>query len=90
MPSGDEYLTGAKIGPRLAATLRVQPASRQFGQKRQWTRVYSSQRFALGARFNAAIKPAGRMEAAIKKLTAVNKRKLVGKTGTEVRKILLG
>ena len=33
---------------------------------------------------------AGRMEAAIKKLTAVNKRKLVGKTGTEVRKIMLG
>ena len=33
---------------------------------------------------------AGRMEAAIKKLTATNKRKLVGKTGTEVRKILLG
>jgi putative endonuclease len=33
---------------------------------------------------------AGRMEAAIKKLTAINKRKLVGKTGTEVRKILLG
>jgi putative endonuclease len=32
---------------------------------------------------------AGRMEAAIKKLTAINKRKLVGKTGTEVRKILL-
>jgi len=31
-----------------------------------------------------------RMEAAIKKLTAINKRKLVGKTGTEVRKILLG
>jgi putative endonuclease len=33
---------------------------------------------------------AGRIEAAIKKLTAINKRKLVGKTGTEVRKILLG
>jgi predicted GIY-YIG superfamily endonuclease len=33
---------------------------------------------------------ASRMEAAIKKLTAVNKRKLVGKTGTDVRKILLG
>lgn len=31
-----------------------------------------------------------RMEAAIKKLTAINKRKLVGKTGTEVRKLLLG
>jgi hypothetical protein len=29
------------------------------------------------------------MEAAIKKLTAIDKRKLVGKTGTEVRKILL-
>jgi hypothetical protein len=28
------------------------------------------------------------MEAAIKKLTAIDKRKLVGKTGTEVRKIL--
>ena len=33
---------------------------------------------------------AGRMEAAIKKLTAINKRKLAGKTSTEVRKILLG
>ena len=32
---------------------------------------------------------AGWVEAAIKRLTAVNKRKLVGKTGTEVRKILL-
>jgi putative endonuclease len=31
-----------------------------------------------------------RMEAAIKKLTAINKRKLVGKTGTKVRKLLLG
>ena len=30
------------------------------------------------------------MEAAIKGLTAINKRKLVGKTDTEVRKILLG
>ena len=28
------------------------------------------------------------MEAAIKKLTAINKWKLIGKTGTEVRKIL--
>jgi putative endonuclease len=32
---------------------------------------------------------AGRMEAAIKNLVAANKRKLVGKTGAEVRKILL-
>jgi putative endonuclease len=31
-----------------------------------------------------------RMEAAIKKLTAIHKQKLVGKTGTEVRTILLG
>jgi putative endonuclease len=31
-----------------------------------------------------------RMEAAIKKLTAISECKLVGKTGTEVRKILLG
>jgi hypothetical protein len=30
------------------------------------------------------------MEAAIKKLTAISKRKLVGKAGSEVRKILLG
>ena len=33
---------------------------------------------------------AARMEAAIKKLTAVNKRNLVGKTAPEVRKALLG
>jgi putative endonuclease len=32
---------------------------------------------------------AGRMEAAIKNLAAANKRKLVGNTGAEVRKILL-
>ena len=33
---------------------------------------------------------AGRMEAAIKKLNAADKRKLVGKTRTAVRKLLLG
>ena len=32
---------------------------------------------------------AGRLEAAIKKLAAINKRKLVGKTSAEVRKALL-
>jgi len=33
---------------------------------------------------------AGRMEAAIKKLAATNKQKLVGKTAAAARKILLG
>ncbi len=33
---------------------------------------------------------AGRMEAAIKKLTATNKQKLVGETGAAVRKLLFG
>ena len=33
---------------------------------------------------------AGRMEAAIKKLAATNKQKLVGKTGAAVRKLLFG
>ena len=33
---------------------------------------------------------ARRMEAAIKKLAAVNKRKLVGKTGASARKVLFG
>jgi predicted GIY-YIG superfamily endonuclease len=32
---------------------------------------------------------AGRMKAAIKNLTAINKRKLIGKTSTKVRKLLL-
>ena len=33
---------------------------------------------------------ASRMEAAIKKLAAINKRKLVGKGGATVRKLLFG
>jgi putative endonuclease len=33
---------------------------------------------------------AGRMEAAIKKLAAADKRKLIGKTGAVVRKLLFG
>ena len=33
---------------------------------------------------------ASRMEAAIKKLAAINKRKLVGKTDAAVRKLLFG
>ena len=33
---------------------------------------------------------AGRMEAAIKKLSAANKLKLIGKTGVAVRKLLFG
>ena len=33
---------------------------------------------------------ASRMEAAIKKLAAIDKRKLVGKTGASARKVLFG
>jgi len=65
---------------------------------------YAQHVAGTGARFTRANPPrrllvkfaclnqseACRMEAAIKKLTAINKRKLVGKSGTEVRKILLG
>jgi len=74
------------------------------GIARNVTVRYAQHVAGMGARYTRANPPrrllvkfaclnqseACRMEAAIKKLTAINKRKLVGKTGTEVRKILLG
>jgi putative endonuclease len=74
------------------------------GIARNVTVRYAQHVAGMGARYTRANPPrrllvkfaclnqseACRMEAAIKKLTAINKRKLVGKTGTKVRKILLG
>ena len=65
---------------------------------------YAQHCAGIGARYTRANPPrrllvkfacinqseAGRMEVAIKKLPATNKQKLVGKTGTVVRRLLFG
>ena len=65
---------------------------------------YAQHCTGIGARYTRANPPrrllvkfaclnqseAGRMEAAIKRLAATNKQKLVGKTGAVVRKLLFG
>ena len=73
----------------IARNVAVRYAQHVAGTGARYTRANPPRRLLLKfACLNQA--DACRMEAAIKKLTAINKRKLVGKTGTEVRKILLG
>jgi len=74
------------------------------GIARNVTARYAQHVAGTGARYTRANPPrrllakfacrnqsdAGRMEAAIKKLTAIDKRKLVGKTGAATRKFLFG
>src|SRR3984893_7622436 len=73
----------------IARNVAVRYARHVAGRGARYTRANPPRRLLVKfACLNQS--EACRMEVAVKKLTAINKRKLVGKTGTEVRKILLG
>ena len=66
----------------------VQDAQHMAGTGARYTRANPPRRLLTTfACPNQSV--AGRLEAAIKKLAAIDKKKLVGKTGAEVRKALL-
>lgn len=73
----------------IARNVAMRYAQHIAGTGARYTRVNPPRRLLVKfACLNQS--EAGRMEAAIKKLTATNKQKLVGKTGAAVRKLLLG
>lgn len=73
----------------IARNVTVRYAQHVAGTGARYTRANPPRRLLVKfACLNQS--EACRMEAAIKKLTATNKRKLVGKTATEARIILLG
>ena len=73
----------------IARNVAVRYAQHVAGNGARYTRANPPRRLLVKfACLNQS--EAGRMEAAIKKLNAADKRKLVGKTRTAVRKLLLG
>jgi putative endonuclease len=72
----------------IALDVAVRYAQHCAGTGARYTRANPPRRL-LGKFACANQSEAGRLEAAIKKLAAINKRKLVGKTSAEVRKALL-
>ena len=73
----------------IARNVAARYAQHVAGTGARYTRANQPRR--LLARFACVNQSeAGRMEAAIKKLAAVDKRKLIGKSGRAARKVLLG
>jgi putative endonuclease len=73
----------------IARNVAVRYAQHIAGTRARYTRANPPSRLLVKfACLNQS--EAGRMEAAIKKLAAANKRKLVDKTGAVVRKLLFG
>jgi putative endonuclease len=73
----------------IARNVAVRYAQHVAGTGARYTRANPASRLLVKfACLNQS--EASRMEAAIKKLAATNKRKLVDKTGTVVRKLLFG
>jgi putative endonuclease len=70
-------------------SVAVRYAQHCAGTGARYTRANPPRRL-LGKFSCANQSEAARLEAAIKKLAAVNKRKLVGKTSAQVRRALLG
>ena len=72
----------------IARDVTVRYAQHCAGIGARYTRANPPRR--LPAKFSCANQSeATRLEAAVKKLAAINKRKLIGKTSAEVRKALL-
>ena len=73
----------------IARSVTARYAQHVAGTGARYTRANPPRR--LLAKFACANQSeAGRMEAAIKKLAAVDKRKLIGKSGVAARKFVLG
>ena len=80
---------GGAIYTGIARNVAVRYAQHVAGTGARYTRAHPPARLLV--RFACLNQSeASRMEAAIKKLAAINKRKLVGKGGTTVRKLLFG
>ena len=80
---------GGAIYTGIARNVAVRYAQHVAGTGARYTRANPPARLLV--RFACLNQSeASRMEAAIKKLAAINKRKLVGKGGTTVRKLLFG
>lgn len=86
------YLVACRNGATytgIARDVAARFAQHAAGTGARYTRANPPRH--LLARFRCASQSeASRLEAAIKKLRAADKRRLVGKTGAEVRKMLLG
>jgi putative endonuclease len=72
----------------VALDVAVRYAQHCAGTGARYTRANPPRRL-LGSFLCANQSEAARLEAAIKKLAAINKRKLIGKTSAEVRRALL-
>ena len=80
---------GGAIYTGIARNVAVRYAQHVAGTGARYTRANPPVRLLV--RFACLNQSeAARMEAAIKKLAAINKRKLVGKTGASARKFLFG